>query len=212
MLCATTPQNIRQTKFFTNVSDTEKHPSPPSELSLRMPAWVYMHWGGIKGGEEASNDGGFTTTLYQTVPNTEQTEPEVKTDQPLHFFQTSLAIKPSVLVMWGNRSTRSPCIVQLPLSSPPVFGTNEFGKVRAWNPKCVDAFNDLFFYVCVHVCVCLFVIKIMAVRFCMSRSHSKNLYTFSICPNLNQNNTVFRVGRGHLKSFVKCRWPLSFWW
>lgn len=80
------------------------------------------------------------------------------------------------------RVTQSSCIVQIPLTSPPVFGTNEFGNLHAWNPKCVDAFMDF----------CL----------CSDYGHgcaNKSLHFVFICPNLNQNNTVFRVGRGHLK-------------
>lgn len=72
-------------------------------------------------------------------------------------------------------------IVQLPLTSPPVFGTEQFGKVRAWNPKCVYAlFSNVCVHVCIRVCVyvCLFVIKIMAVQFYVSLT-LKNLYTFS---------------------------------
>lgn len=87
-------------------------------------------------------------------------------------------------------ATWSSCIVELSLTSHPVFGTDEFGMVRAWNLKCVDAF--MYFCVCVdydHGCALL----------CLTHTQT-NLYTlFFIFPNLNQINTVLRVGRGHLK-------------
>lgn len=102
----TPPQNIRQTNFsffFTNVEwyrkNTRRH--RPNCLCGCQPECTCI-------GKGLRMTGGFTTTLYQTVPNTEQTEPEVKTDRPLHFLQTPPDVKPSVLVMCGNRSTSEP--------------------------------------------------------------------------------------------------------
>lgn len=57
------------------------------------------------------------------------------------------------------------------------FGTAEFGKVSAWNQKCV-----------VRVCVCVCV-KVRS-WLCVFVSHSKSLHIVLICPNLNQKNTL----------------------
>lgn len=99
--------------------------------------------GGTNGGDEASNDGRFYHHLYQTVPNTEHKD----TDRTL--------VSPTNDITPPLRAPPPPSHhVRLPLSSPSVFGTEEFGKERLENQMCV------------------FVFKIMAVRF-FSRSHSK---------------------------------------
>lgn len=96
--------------------------------------------------EEASNDGGFATThRYQTVPNTGQTQSQ-RWNRPSYctfrfLFNIWLQSPPT-------GTTRSPCVTPPSPTSPPAFGTDEFGKVCAWKSR-VCGFICLFYvFVC----------------------------------------------------------------
>lgn len=212
MLCAPTPQNIRQTKnFFFKKQLLQKntHCHCPNCLREGRPECTCS--GGV-------GRGGFKwlRVYHHSLPNCAKYRTNtvrVRGENWLDHCTSQLfhlkALDTKTLVCWivseQVQQCGAQCDVQLPLTSPPVFGTAEFGKLRAWNPESVAAF----IYVCMLVCVC--VIKIMAVRFLCLTHTQKSLHFVFICPNLNQNNTVFRVGRGHLKSLVRCRWLLPFW-
>lgn len=110
----------------------------------------------------------------------------------------------------------SPCpLVQLlhqravlALPSTPAFGTDELNK-GAQGPWKSQMWMHIFIYIGMSACWCVLVIKIVAVPFCFA--HTQNLYFFFFKnAKLNQNITVFREGRRHLKSSDTCRWPRPF--
>lgn len=92
-------------------------------------------------------------------------------------------------------------IHQLPLTSPQAFSTNQFNKGMSMEITTVLIY--------LFMSICMFVLNIMTVHFCFA--HSKTFIPFPpIWPKLNRNNTVFREGRGHPKSFVTNSCPPPF--
>lgn len=92
------------------------------------------------------------------------------------------------------------------LPSTLAFGTGELNK----GTKSMEIPNveiPIFIYPCMSACWCVLVIKIMAMPFCFA--HNQDLFFF-FNAKINQNITVFREGRRHLKSSNTCRWPCPF--
>lgn len=201
MLCATTPQNTRQTgnrNSFKRVMQKNTH--RPNCLCECQPEHVHAFWGegGADGGVGgSSNDGGFTTTLYQTVPNTEQTNA---------LRQTALNIKPSLRGKSSHVASPtdhdSRASSSMKYCSASSYLTLLFLALMSL-VRYMHGIPHVWMHLCVSVCVCVCDLDHGCGFF--SRSHSKILTFVFICPNLNQNNTVFGAGTGHLKSFVKCR-------
>lgn len=60
------------------------------------------------------------------MPNTEKSQSLLYVSGPENLSYSRLS---------ADVAASGPGIVQLPVSSPPVFGTDEFGKVCAWHPS-----------------------------------------------------------------------------
>lgn len=90
--------------------------------------------------------------------------------QPVHFSSSP------------SKSSHTPCAVVSDLE--PLFVHILFLAQMSlvWNPKCV--------------CVCVFWLWSYDHGCNLCHTHTQQMFTHFICPKLNQNNTVFRVGGG----------------
>lgn len=142
--------------------------------------------GGRRGqwGEEASKDGGFTTTLYQTVPNTEQIQgPRWKLMQLSRRPTCSIVFSVCSYSVWTAEAAWRPMLLFSFLWLHLLFlALNSLVRYVHGIPSvcmhCFQMYVCMCVYVCVYMCVCLWLRSWLCSS--MSRSHSKIFTPFHL--------------------------------